>query len=669
MVCQNLISNWRNDTQFSLTALEVLSGLAKIQLPSSSDASLMSACFSEGKKCIKWICDYITNQCSRPPPFHSKDMHSTIVAAYQCLTVWFNQHPCFLDDKECVVTVMEVIELGISGSKSKSGAAITLKEKKLLKPASMRVREAAEALMSCLMNHFGSDTVLTGNCNDSSDQSSYNLSGNVTGTSLLDEPAIVKNFKIANNLQTSEDSLKYFRYFVNDNSLLFAILKDMSTSSSEESSVVIIRSAFGKYCWTLRNQLLGITNHLHRSPQRGRSSNTNSPHVVCRPIPAEPSLSRCRFSFKYFPDSIEKIPVTKLDLVVPSLEAVVASNKNDRLVHDKVRKELEKQAMMEKQCQQKFPLKPKPNECREPSPSNVFEPVRLILTHFGLLSDFKSFCDSDENLQSDPHRVHSPPNACSMISLDQDKNPSDLWVNLKTLDLISTRTSDTVFIFYMRKGRSDPQEILNSVSSKHYVTQVFLDFLHSLGKIIDVKKHTGWTGNISSSWKTEEESNGAETDFGLPDPGSDHGGCAYDGSRKAIYWADVSHELVFVVPSGRYNSMNEGDDIIAVDSDSATTSSSAVRFRQHQQQQASHLNGASIEAMSTGGRSMSSDEGTSTVSTRSAYSTDSSSRSSLRNKSKQLSLLTNIGCDTKILIVWLESADDMIDVPVGKEFF
>ena len=56
-------------------------------------------------------------------------------------------------DKECVSTVMEVVEHGISGSKSRNRASDEpiFKENKTLSPASRRVREAAEALLSCIL--------------------------------------------------------------------------------------------------------------------------------------------------------------------------------------------------------------------------------------------------------------------------------------------------------------------------------------------------------------------------------------------------------------------------------------------------------------------------------------------------------------------------------------
>lgn len=107
----------------------------------------------ECKRAVKWICDYIFYQCQRPPQAHSKDLHSTIVAAFQCTSAWLMQHPYLLQDKDCLTTVLEVVELGISGSKSvgKPGEPLKLKDEKELKPASMRVREAAETLLTIIL--------------------------------------------------------------------------------------------------------------------------------------------------------------------------------------------------------------------------------------------------------------------------------------------------------------------------------------------------------------------------------------------------------------------------------------------------------------------------------------------------------------------------------------
>lgn len=52
-----------------------------------------------------------------------------------------------------MTTVLEVVELGVSGTKSvgKPGEPIKMKDEKELKPASMRVRDAADALLTILL--------------------------------------------------------------------------------------------------------------------------------------------------------------------------------------------------------------------------------------------------------------------------------------------------------------------------------------------------------------------------------------------------------------------------------------------------------------------------------------------------------------------------------------
>lgn len=167
---------------------------------------------------MKWICDYICYQCSRPPPAHSKDLHSTIVAAFQCTSAWLMQNPFLLNDKECLTIVFEVIELGISGSKSvgKPSEPVKLKDDKELKPVSIRVREAAETLLFLVLEQIG---------NFPSECGPHTLS------SLLDEITLHKHCNSnpsenSNVSVTAEQAIKKFRYFVTENSTIFALLEE-----------------------------------------------------------------------------------------------------------------------------------------------------------------------------------------------------------------------------------------------------------------------------------------------------------------------------------------------------------------------------------------------------------------------------------------------------------
>lgn len=109
-VCTMLRVNWKNDLNNALAAMEVLSGLAKVSIKPPN----LLMC----KRTVKWICDFIVLQCNRPSQCHTRDLHSMIVAAFKCLTLWLVEHYRLLYDKECLHNVLEVVELGISGSKS-----------------------------------------------------------------------------------------------------------------------------------------------------------------------------------------------------------------------------------------------------------------------------------------------------------------------------------------------------------------------------------------------------------------------------------------------------------------------------------------------------------------------------------------------------------------------
>lgn len=66
---------------------------------------------------IRWLCDFIIHQCWRPPQAHSKDLHSSIVGAFNCASTWLVSNKNILRDKEYLALLLEVVELGISGIK------------------------------------------------------------------------------------------------------------------------------------------------------------------------------------------------------------------------------------------------------------------------------------------------------------------------------------------------------------------------------------------------------------------------------------------------------------------------------------------------------------------------------------------------------------------------
>ena len=170
---------------------------------------------------------------------------------------------------------------------------------------------------------------------------------------------------------------------------------------------------------------------------------------------------------------------------------------------------------------------------------------------------------------------------------------------------------------------------------------------------------------------------------------AEHGGAIYDGQKISIYWADVSHELAFVVPSRGLEedqqANNKSGQLAAANpsacSQSATTVNSSLgsssNYEEKNYQKSSFPNNNSSEQ-----RSMSS-YSDDTISSASHNLSENSSQlrnpsisinnsltnnsdlNSQRKKGRQ-ALHANIGCDVKILIIWLENSEDEYNLPISK---
>ncbi len=71
-----------------------------------------------GKLVSQKLCEFITKLCALRFSKQSKDMHSILVAAFHSLGSWLSQFPLVLFDKDIQHRVLEILELGLSGSTS-----------------------------------------------------------------------------------------------------------------------------------------------------------------------------------------------------------------------------------------------------------------------------------------------------------------------------------------------------------------------------------------------------------------------------------------------------------------------------------------------------------------------------------------------------------------------
>jgi len=502
LVCHRLISSWKSDLNTSLAALELLSGLARIPIP-EQDAL-------ECKRAVKWICDYIVAQCSRPPPAHSRDLHSSIVAAFQTCTTWLIHHPYLLQDKECLATVVEVAELGISGSKSSNRASDipVMKEEKELQPASRRVREAAEHLLSVVLEQVG---YFPSACGAES-----------MSPQLGEQELAAHCHTLARDQElTHAEAVKAFRYFVIDQSVILAILEEpLGNSEDPQPTVtVLVRCPSNKAAWTLQLRHLPR----HKSGQVQRSPNPG------RPMAMEEQGSRAETRPTFFPDSIDRIPLCQADRSIPAVESV-AGDERAAVELDRLSRLMEAQALAEQKLEQDTESRTQYRvefECSPPQPCSEFQTARLILSHLGFLSL--------PALRS--HAVDSP--VPRLVALDNTE-PA-FAAELAALDRLPPRTHDTLLAFYVRAGQSAAESIVAN-SNAADLSPLYLELLAALGWPVQVATHPGWTGDPSTSW-------GLSQDHAGPQNQSNPGPARFDGTESVLYWADVCSELAIVIPS------------------------------------------------------------------------------------------------------------------------
>uniref|UniRef100_A0A8C7KKV3 Ral GTPase-activating protein subunit beta n=1 Tax=Oncorhynchus kisutch TaxID=8019 RepID=A0A8C7KKV3_ONCKI len=501
LVTQRLNSQWRPDMSISLAALELLAGLAKVK------TSVESA---DRKRAVSSVCGYIVYQCSRPAPLHSRDLHSMIVAAFQCLCVWLTEHPDMLNEKDCLIEVLEIVELGISGSKSKTGdQEVRYKGDKEHNPASMRVKDAAEATLSCIMQVLGAFP---------------SPSGPASPCSLLNEDTLIKYSRLTST------SHKNFRYFVLDNSVILAMLEQpMGNEQSQLSSTYAV--SYPQRACQLSPTCLSVILPPVISPQ----------HVFVpesRPTPKNDVGIRFNVKHRPFPEEVDKIPFVKADLSIPDLHDIV--DEELEMQHNKLcgvmAKQTEYETTLEHSSEERWCNKSFPDpltDCKPPPPSQEFQTARLFLSHFGFLS---------LEALKEPGNSRLPPH---LIALDSGL--PGFFDDMSYLDLLPCRPCDTVFLFYMKAGQKSSQEILRNVESSSNVQHHFLEFLLSLGWPVEVGQHPGWTGSVYTSWSINKNNNnnGFYTFFTL----SYTGGGVFNGEKRVLYYADALTEIAFVVPS------------------------------------------------------------------------------------------------------------------------
>jgi len=499
---------------------------------------------------------------------------------------------------------LEVAELGISGSKSQNKASDSpvMKEDKELSPASRRVRDAAEHLLSVVLEQVG---YFPSSC------------GAESLSTLLDEKSLVMQCNSWSSDQadiSKSEAVQAFRYFVIDQSVILGILEEPlgNDQEAQPTVTVLIRCPSNKTAWTLQLRHLPR----HKSGQTQRMANPG------RPMAMDDQGVRNDTRPCFFPDSIDRIPLCSADKSIPAVESV-AGDERTAMELDRLARLVESQSDMESELdhQSKNDSSYRVEfECNPPEPCTEFQTARLILSHLGFLS-----------LSSLRGAMESP--VPRLVVLDND---SERFIqDLDNLDRISSRTQDTLLCYYVRSGQTRADQILANARSQD-LSPLYAEMLAAIGWPVNVAGHAGWTGDTCHS---RDHVTQQEQVFG---PGK------FNGDQSLLYWSDVTGELAILVPTA---SPDPGTDPRPSSAQGAAFLVSSTDQQQSASQSASGPDSGGFEGtrLERAPTSLSLELGD-----------DHVNRRKLGRGQGQGS-----GGEHKVVVAWLESIEDAENFPLG----
>lgn len=250
-----------------------------------------------------------------------------------------------------------------------------------------------------------------------------------------------------------------------------------------------------------------------------------------RPVPMNEQPLRHEPDHKYFPESVERVPSCIADYSIPTLDSIlqkIGSSSTKQLY-----KLLEDQVVYEKlswaQTECSVDGLGHAQEAIQPAVCQDFQAARLFLSHFGFLS-------LNQNTTPKLGEVGQ----LTVLNMEKPGFSNDLQI----LDKMSSRTCDTIHIFYVKVGQTTEEEIIGNMNheSVRSIDPHFWTMLTSLGKSVNVDEHSGWTGSYNTSWRINNGKKSSQERIS-------HEDFKFNGEKKFIYWADVGSEMAFVVPT------------------------------------------------------------------------------------------------------------------------
>lgn len=368
-----------------------------------------------------------------------------------------------------------------------------------------------------------------------------------------------------------------------------------------------------------------------------------------RPVPMNDMPLRHEAEQKFYPDGIDRIPSCVADSSIPTIDEIVqkiGSIASTQLVHL-----LENQTVQEKLAWAETDnSEEQARESEAPEVVNEFQAARLFLSHFGFLS-------IDDNASAEPVDAMAPVPILTAL----DANQPGFLNDLQALDKLSPRTNDTLHIFYVKVGQTSAAEIVDNTSEENVnsLDKHFWSILLSLGWPVDVDEHAGWTGCLGTSWKTQTSNVvTSKHDFNANTPAN----MRFNGDKRILYWADVSAEIAFILPTkwNKTDDMADGGCLSApiIEGDKSHINWCDRSLSVQQDHKAKAMIGQKPRTLS-----LELDKSA----TQAAANNGSNGDPVPSLRRRMCSMKPYLSqCGVKILMVWLESYEDHLHFPVDE---
>ncbi|KAF1764940.1 hypothetical protein GCK72_004891 [Caenorhabditis remanei] len=545
---------------------------------------------STGTLVIASLCRFIEQQLNKPPPMHSKDLHSTVVAAYNAVAVWLTASPLLAECVGVLGTVCDVIQLGVTGSKSSPDLQKSRADAVKPKAASQRVLEAAEALMYTL----------------------FCVVGRKPGP-LRDEKRLLHKYG-SDRINIS----KFLHVLVNGDTLLsLHEASHIEDIPSDSASIVYVRRSPMQGANTGVAKLrpkpenyqpdvgappmtpmsaISTTDGFEASDSSSKlslTSATSAPHGSG--ILQEKLSIASKVTTRTAPASLG-IPVTTGSILtgVGSIPFIGSSSSASQpLFYDESDEDraaaydsdnngpnTPTRPQQQKSIGEQFVIPPEfyKNSCKL---DNAFRNLESTAETEAIAEEMKqqnsqngrSFFDESrrnnvfERMRPDERIVAplKPVDKCSSIRMmlydfglinDRiygseivvlDSSMSDKFYRdlHESVDCAPARTQLTAHIFYVKEGQRNAVDILENALNVQNSCSDFCMFLSNLGEGIEIGLHDTWTGHWSTAYSTERK-------LQTESEGVDH--YIVDGIQHALWWCDEqgsNSELAFLMPTER----------------------------------------------------------------------------------------------------------------------